>query len=211
MPHGDRADDPDFVEMYRYADLDALVELHGHLRSVNPDSRVNIRAPSDLVRDDYTDHLVVLGGVDWNTLTQDVLYRLDLPVRQSVRETDASMGCFEVGDGDQLRQFSPVVRTGSRGPILMEDVAHFYRGPNPFNRKRTVTICNAMYGRGVFGVVRALTDAKFRDRNAEYIAGRLAGRDQFSILSQISVVNGTVVTPDWTVSTNRLHEWPEAE
>src|SRR5439155_27087065 len=78
-------DSPDHVEMYRYADLDALVELYGYIRAVNPTSNVNIRTASELEMDDYTAHLVLLGGVDWNKVTADVLARVELPVRQAGR------------------------------------------------------------------------------------------------------------------------------
>jgi hypothetical protein len=66
-----------------------------------------------------------------------------------------------------------------------------------------------MYGRGVVGAVRALTDPSFRQRNAEYLASRFPQDGPYSILSRVPVVNGKVLTPDWTVADTRLHEWPE--
>jgi hypothetical protein len=65
MPYAD-PQAPDYIELHRYADADALVELHGHLRAVNPQIQVHFKLSTDLVADDYTTHLVVLGGVDWN-------------------------------------------------------------------------------------------------------------------------------------------------
>jgi hypothetical protein len=83
---------------------------------------------------------------------------------------------------------------------------------SPFNRKRTVTICNGMYGRGTLGAVRALTDTGFRDRNQGYVDRRFAGAESFSVISRITVVlmGGQALTPDWTMAENRLHEWPES-
>jgi hypothetical protein len=66
-----------------------------------------------------------------------------------------------------------------------------------------------MFSRGTLGVVRALTDTRFRDRNEAYVRERFAGSDTFSVLSRVPIVNGRAVTPDWTLSDNRLHEWPE--
>jgi len=51
--------------------LDALFELHGHIRATNPLNDVMLRSAAELVPDDYSSHLVVLGGVDWNTATKD--------------------------------------------------------------------------------------------------------------------------------------------
>lgn len=201
----------DYVALYTYADLDALIELYGHLRMLNPNNRVNFMTAADLKPDDYTSHLVLLGGVDWNAVTREVTKsrRVEIPVRQELRDTgDPQFNGFEVLDGAEQRVFRPALDQSKQ---LLEDVAQFYRGPNPYNKKRTVTICNGMYGRGTLGAVRALTDARFRDRNNGYIKRRFGGESEFSILSRILVVQGKVVTPDWTEPDTVLHEWPSRE
>jgi transcriptional regulator with XRE-family HTH domain len=200
---------PDFVELYAYSDLDALVELYGHLRAANPRSQVNFRVPSAVVPDDYSTHLVLLGGVDWNLVTRDVLTRIELPVRQATRPIgpeDAEETYFEVVKGGQ--RHAPVLAGSGDAATLLVDVCHFYRGPSPYDRERTVTICNGMYGRGVLGAVRTLTDSRFRDRNEAYLNERFPDRSIFSILTRVPVVHGKVVTPDWTEPGMRLHEWP---
>jgi hypothetical protein len=66
-----------------------------------------------------------------------------------------------------------------------------------------------MYGRGTYGAVRALTDAKFRDRNEDYVKQRFRDEPSFSLLMRVRInPNGAVVTPDWTQADDRLHEWP---
>jgi transcriptional regulator with XRE-family HTH domain len=207
MPYTDPTA-PDYVDLYRYADLDALLELYGHIRAVNPLNHVNVRTPDEVLPDDYTSNLVLLGGVDWNSITAELLHRLDLPVRQLARESEEEPGGFEVEEGKETRMFSPVVRTIGGKETLLEDVAHFYRAPSPLNDKRTVTICNGNYQRGTLGAVRALTDARFRDRNAKYLRDRYAPDTPHSILSRVKVLLGVVVTPDWTSPDDLLHEWP---
>jgi hypothetical protein len=210
IPYTD-PDDPDYVELNTYSDLDALFELHGHLRASNPTSQVNLRTAQQLNSDDYTTHLFVLGGVDWNQATRSVLDRLDFPVRQVNDWKSAEGPYFDVPeDGDQA-QYRPRLEGSGEKKTLIEDVALFARAVNPFNRKRTVTVCSGMYGRGTYGVVRALTDARFRDRNTEYIRDRFAGSDAYCILTRIPVVAGSVMTPDWTEAENRLFEWSRTE
>lgn len=199
---------PDYVELYKYADLDALLELFGHIRAANPLAHVHIRVAAELGPDEYATHLVLLGGVDWNQVTAELLTEIELPVRQVARLADEMPGGFEVGEAEQTQRFTPVLQKLEDHDVLKEDVAHFYRATNPFNAKRTVTICNGMYQRGTLGVVRALTDEKFRDRNDHYIRTRFAGQTSFSLISRVRVVNGVVITPDWTDQDNRLHEWP---
>jgi transcriptional regulator with XRE-family HTH domain len=209
LPYTD-PESPDYVALYTYADLDALIELHGHVRAVNPATEVRFKTAIDLLQDDYTSHLVLLGGVDWNLVTRDVLQtgRVELPVRQEARDDRPELNGFKVHENGSDRFFGPQLDGSGQ---LLEDVAHFYRGPNPFNFKRTVTICNGMYGRGTLGAVRALTDARFRDRNDAYIRHRFGPANEFSILSRVLVVRGQVVTPDWTAPDTRLHEWPGKE
>ncbi|MFF1612628.1 helix-turn-helix domain-containing protein [Amycolatopsis sp. NPDC058278] len=197
----------DFVSLYTYADPDALIELFGHIRARNPDNNVKFCTSEELTADDYTSHLVLLGGVDWNSVTRDVIERVDLPVEQVGRVDDAEHGGFRVQQDGRPKLFEPKL---DRREHLLEDVAHFYRGESPFNRKRTVTVCNGMYGRGTLGAVRALTDARFRDRNIAYVQDRFGDVESFSIISRVPVVGGQGLTPDWTLEENRLHEWPEA-
>lgn len=203
-------DDPDFVELYRYSDLDSLFELHGHIRAMNPVSNVYIRGSGSLASDEYTSHLVLLGGVDWNQITAEVMHRIDLPIRQLERPTDTDTGGFEIVEDGVTKTFKPVLRTIGDRQVLEEDIGHFYRSRNPFNRKRTVSICNGIYSRGVLGAVRALTDVRFRDRNNAHAQSRFAEQETFSVLSRVQVLPGGVVTtPDWTRPEFLLHEWPE--
>jgi hypothetical protein len=199
--------DPDYIELLTCSDLDALFELHGHLRAANPANQVNLRIANKLVPDDYTSHLVTLGGIDWNTLTSSMLEKLRLPVRQ-VADWDIEGGqYFEVEENGTTIKHRPVLEKSADQIVLREDVALFARAMNPFNRKRTVTICNGMYGRGTYGTVRALTDARFRDRNAEYLRSRFGGSDSYCILTRVPVVDGATLTPDWTIGDYSLFEW----
>lgn len=207
LPYTD-PDDPDFIELYRYSDLGSLFELYGHLRATNPTTQVNLRLADELKPDDYTAHLILLGGVDWNVATKSTLGRLQLPVRQ-INDWDKPGGAyFEVEDsGGAKTPYHPMLEELEGRPILREDVALFARAVNPFNRKRSVTICNGMYGSGSLGAVRALTDARFRDRNADYVKERFADSDTYCILTRVTVEAGKALTPDWTLEDTRLFEW----
>ncbi len=208
-PHA--ATDPDYVRLSRYADLDALVELYGFIRAVNPLNKVTYRTSDELRQDDYLTHLVLIGGVDWNEVTRDIFGHYPMPVRQKARVTEDDLGAFTVRENGNERSFKPALTRDGDRRILTQDIAHFYRGPNPFRHKRTVTVLNGMFSGGTFGAVRALTDSRFRDRNEEYVRERFAGSDTFSVLTQVALVRGRVLTPDWTDPMTRLHEWPEQE
>ncbi len=204
---------PDFIKLYRYADLDSLFELYGHIRAANPATQVNLRAAHELTNDDYTTHLVVLGGVDWNILTLSILNRLDLPVRQVTDWPAGKVPYFEVTENGKPAQYEPRLErpagvNGAPGePLLREDVALFTRAVNPYDRSLTVTVCNGMYGNGTYGAVRALTDVRFRDRNYSYVQENFQGKDEFCILTRVTIENNVAVTPDWTIPGNIHFKW----
>jgi len=209
MPYTE-ADDPDFIELLTYSELDALFELYGHLRAANPANQVNLRMADKLTSDDYTSHLVSLGGVDWNKITSTTMQRLPLPVHQVADWDPGGEQYFQVEENGEIVKHKPRLEENaaqSKG-ILLEDVALFARAVSPFNRKRTITICNGMYGRGTYGAVRALTDARFRDRNSECLRTRFSNSDTYCILMRVLIVNGTTLTPDWTTGEHTLFEWP---
>jgi len=208
MPYT-QVDDPDYTSLYNLADLDALFELQGHVRATNPAiGDIGVRTVESLTADDLTCHLVVLGGIDfWGSKVVDLIDALQLPVTQ-VSSHDGRAGFLVGGPGGQL--IAPELSESDGRPRLRTDVAHFYRGPNPYNRRRTVTICNGMYARGTYGAVRALTDPRFRDRNEQYLSDRFGGNSVMSIVMRVSVVFGEkTLTPDWTLEEHRLHEWPD--
>jgi transcriptional regulator with XRE-family HTH domain len=197
-------DNPDYIELLTYSELDSLFELHGHLRATNSATQVNLRIAQKLVPDDLTTHLAALGGTDWNSLTKLMLEKLELPVRQVADWETEGGQYFEVEDNATTIQHRPVLDEQS---TLREDVALFARAVNPYNRERTVTICCGMYGRGTYGAVRALTDARIRERNAEYVRSQFGDGDTYCVLTRVPVVNGVTVTPDWTTDEHRLFEW----
>jgi transcriptional regulator with XRE-family HTH domain len=207
MPFADPGS-PDYLNAYRFADLDALLELYGHIRAANPLNKVRIRTPDEVRDDDYTSHLVLLGGVDWNSITRELLHRLDLPVHQLARANDSEPGGFKVDQDGKEITLPPTLRKVGDREVLVADVAHFVRAVSPLNDKRTVTICNGNFKHGTHGVVRALTDERFRDRNEAYLRARFAGETTYSVLCRVAVILGKVVTPDWTNDDEVLHEWP---
>jgi len=200
-------DSPDYIQLYTYSELDALFELYGHLRAANPPNQVDLRIADSLTPDEFTSHLVSLGGIDWNAATSTLLEDLQLPVRQIAHwgeDGGADDVYFETDDGQKFR---PALDEVDGKKKLRFDVALFARAVNPYNKLRTVTICSGMYGRGTYGAVRALTDARFRDRNTRYVNSRFSNTSSYCIVTKVPVRNGSTITPDWTEDDFKLFEW----
>lgn len=198
---------PNYTRMFRYADLDALIELWGHIRACNPTANVVHRLPSEVVADDLSGHVVALGGVGWNRVMRRFLKALpEMPVSQ-VEHEDLKTGDIFRTSGDGGRDYWPVWdEAGASGRELLEDVALLARVRNPYNHSQTLTICNGIHSRGVVGAVRALTDIAVRERNESFLASRFPG-GEFALLLRVPVLNSEALSPDLEIDSNRLYEW----
>jgi transcriptional regulator with XRE-family HTH domain len=225
---------PNYTRMYRYADLDSLIELWGHIRASNPELEVGHRLPAEVIPDDLSGHLVVLGGIGWNQVAQRLQRVLNhLPVQQVgvpgvengeifrlsrgdghdyrpqwEDRVDAAQGVLDAGRIKAAQAEDAWLRGRPRD--LVEDVALLVRLPNPFNHSRTITICNGVYSRGVLSAVRTLTDKAVRERNEAYIANRFPD-GSFALLLRVPMVNGEAISPDLEIPENRLYEWSPTE
>jgi hypothetical protein len=198
--------DPNYTELQSFADLDALMELYGHVRAENPHMQVSFRAAPNVIADDLSGHLVLLGGIAWNEVTQRLSEMMPvLTVRQLQDPVVETGQIFTVDDGK--RRFLPKWRDDAR-KILTEDVGLLVRAPNPLNTSRALVICNGIYGRGVLGAVRSLTDARLRESNERYIADNFAGFDSFAIIMRVPVIEAKALTPDFYAAGSVLYQWP---
>ena len=207
-------DNPNYTELYSYADLDALMELFGHLCSSNPTSSVRYRLGSQARSEDLTNHLVLLGGIAWNDITRRLNDSVDLPVRQEKNEKIHSGEVFEITRGPRFgEQFLPLWQNDNPGTpdkpgVLREDVGMLARLPNPFNVNRTLTYCNGIHSRGVLGAVKCLTDPDVRDKNEEYLEQNFQGSNRFVILMRVAVVGGRTISPSLNNPGAVLFNWP---
>jgi len=200
-------ENPNYTELLSFGDLDAMVELWGHVRMENPKMKVTYTSAPHVVADNLSGHVVIIGGVGWNDVTRRILDLTQLPVTQTDDPDSPSGEIFVADINGQERKFLP---TWSRPNKLVEDVGLLVRMPNPHNSNRTLTMCNGIHSRGVFGAVRSLTDEGLRESNELYIARNFPDSQQFGILMRVRVIEGVVMTPDFNTAGIVLYQWPTA-
>ncbi|HEX6512598.1 MAG TPA: XRE family transcriptional regulator [Chloroflexota bacterium] len=200
---------PNYTMLQKFADGDALVELHGHVRAENPEMAVHFMMPSEVDHDDLTSHIILIGGVVWNEITERVSRMAGLPIRQ-VRHPQLRSGeiFLAAGADGKEREFWPRW-TDSEPRVLVEDIGLLARMPNPLNSNRTLTICNGIHSRGVYGAVRSLTDTHLRAVNERYIAANFGNSASFAILMSVQVIRNKTMTPDFSSDGVVLYRWPE--
>lgn len=196
---------PNYTKLQTYADIDALVELFGHIRAENPAATVHFKTPPEVEPDDLSGHVILLGGVVWNEITGRLSEMAKLPVRQVDRGLESGE-IFVAGTGNGEREFWPEW-LGQDKKALTEDVGLLARVPNPLNANRTLTICNGIHSRGVYGAVRSLTDAELRDGNERYISENFGDARSFAILMSVKVIKNQAMTPDFNSPDVVLYKW----
>lgn len=203
--------DPNFTKMRKYGDLDALIELYGHLRAENPTLDIFHRLGSEVVSDDLSRHVILLGGIGWNEVTRRFQSAISqVPITQTAVEDLKGGDIFrvETSNGAEPELFYPEYEDLGDKKELIADVGYLARLRNPFKINRTLTICNGIFSRGVFGAVRCLTDASVRDENEKYLAERFPDLDaEFAMLLRVPVVTNETLSPDLQNPKARLYEW----
>jgi len=211
-------DNPNYTNLYSYADADALVELIAHLNARNPRALITYRLASQVTRKELVNHIVLLGGIAWNAVTRRLNEdSAELPVRQVENEKIHTGEVFEVDDGDNhLRLLLPRFQNGDPGTpekpgVLVEDVGMLARVRNPFQALRTLTYCNGIHSRGVLGAVRCLTDPEVRGDNESYLEENFPDADSFVILMRVKVLGGETISPSLRNPGAVLFQWPDAD
>jgi transcriptional regulator with XRE-family HTH domain len=215
MPYTER-DDPDYVRLYHFGDPDALLEVKVAIQGANPAANVDHVTSRELESRHTSTHLVVLGGVDWNSLTADLQARgLErVPIKQTSflgpADTKTETAGFAVtGEPPSFHTAEMGLDGRSGRPVLESDVGLFVRGPNPYDGRRTLTLFNGMYSRGVLGAVRALSSKLFSERNTEFLR-EIAPHDQLvALLFRVQINKWTheAMPPDWTDAKTLLYSW----
>ena len=197
--------DPNNTELQSFADLDALIELHGHIRAENPTMQVFFKATPKVVPDDLSGHVVLLGGIAWNEWTPRLYEMTDLPVKQVSDPEVTTSEIFVVEDGADKKKFLPKW-SGESEKGLVEDVGLLARVPNPLNSGRVLIICSGVHSCGVLGAVRSLTDAGLRDSNEQYIAQNL-NSNSYVIVMRVLIIEDHAMTPDFNSPGSVLYQW----
>jgi hypothetical protein len=199
--------DPNFTKMRQYGDLDALIELYAHLRAENPSLDVFHRTTTAVMADDFSSHVILLGGIGWNKVAARFQRATSqVPIEQTPVDDLEGGDIFKVQVPDGPQSFYPEYEDLGEGKELIADVGYLARLRNPFQHSRTLTICNGIHSRGVFGAVRCLTDARVRKANEKYLAERFPG-GEFAILLRVPVVENQTLSPDLQDTSARLYEW----
>ena len=182
-----------YMALSAYADIDALVQLFGHIRAHNPAVEVRYPLAGRLEGRDLRAHLVVLGNL---AMTQTDIRDLtpETPVHQVADDALAPDGeVFEVRATGE--RFGPVFTGEGEHRRVVEDIGMIMRMPSPVDPTRTLTVFSGVYTRGVFGAVRCLSDREIGPPNARWLAAQFGGAPGWGVLVRVRGTDHAIGTP----------------
>jgi hypothetical protein len=207
LPPSADINDLNYAPLSALADIDTVVDIYGAIRAYNPMSQIDIIAAQDLNNQHLGDHLVLIGGLAWDSMNGWFSRIFQGPIDAGdpfdhgaiiVRGSDA---------GAESREF-PYVLNGSE---LVEDVGYFIYGKNPQAPERSLTICGGITARGVHGAALCFINKQMRESNEKYCMARFPEGSTFCVVMKVPIGNGNALTPDLTRKGNRLFEWCDSD
>jgi transcriptional regulator with XRE-family HTH domain len=195
---------PDHLNYIRYAkhaDLDALMEVFGQVRSDNPASFVRVLLPEELIKDFALNHLVIIGGAAVYNTAPYFAQDIPLPAAEPIPNTATHL--FRCTVGKETREFSST----RIDETLLEDVGLIARGSHPYAPGRTVTVLSGITSRGVHGAALCFTDPHVRSANQKYLDDNFGNADAFCILMRIPVRENTALPPNLSREGAVLYAW----
>jgi hypothetical protein len=190
-----------YILSARYADLDALIEVFGQVRSDNPASFVRLMTPPEVIQDFALNHLVIIGGAAVYNTALYFAQEIPLPVAEPIPDTETHL--FRCTVREEAREFTSIRVDGA----LVEDVGLIARGPHPYVHGRTVTILSGITSRGVHGAALCFTDPHLRYVNQQYLDDKLGNADSFCILIRVPVKENIALPPSLSRDDTLLYEW----
>ncbi len=196
-----------YMALSAYADLDALIQLYGHLRARNPHADVRHKLAGRIEGRDLRAHLVLLGNLA--VKQTDLRYLMpDLPVHQVPdEELDEAGEVFEVRDTGQ--RLGPSFAGPEDDLRVVGDLGLMARMPSPVDPARTLTVFGGIFTRGVYGAVRCLTDSQIGPGNVRWLGDRFADATVWGVLMHVRGADHAIGTPRLSESDVVEYSFPD--
>jgi len=174
--------DKNYLRYAKFADLDSLVYVRTRLAELFPHCYIRDFSASEYF-DSQVDHLIVLGGPDWNAKAGE--FQEFLPIKffwdEDKKET------FVTVDGN------PLYPLWSPTNALICEYAMFARFK--LRHGLTVSLLSGCLTYGVLGASRCFLDPTVVGANVEFVESMI-GTATFAVLMKIREFGGIVQSPD---------------
>jgi len=199
----------EFIYALKYGDVDAYFEVIATLLRLFP--KIKLRALSsgeaEATPIDMGQHLILIGGPDYNAIAARILKRLITRLQyrspylpDKSREAPGEIVLYHVPEDREYFE-----RTEEK------DYGYFERLRNPNNPDKTITLIGGCHTIGVTGAVKAFSMAQSEHgeippmvlANAKTVAGSIGKKANFVVILPVERVGQTINTP--VVQRDNIH------
>lgn len=201
-------EDREFIYLMKYGDLDAWVETIFSLLRVYPNIELWLVSAGELAQAqvDLDSHIIVIGGPDYNGLTDQLLSMKNGTTRIAYRSPDLSEKSKTAPA--EIAIFDKITDSEFVGTNLSGDYGYFERISNPHDRLKNIIIIGGCHTVGVTGAAKMFSafsngrsdlPATVKE-NAKLVSSIVGSRNPFSIVCHVAKVGATVACPSIRMS-----------
>jgi len=189
---------PEFVNLARFGDLDALVEVLTLLPQLAPNMEIKYVTAQELQQRDHQGNVIVIGGPDFNSFAKVLLDGQSFPF--TYRNQKGKIALYE-------RTTKKEFQLQKSRKCVTHDYGLFARFPNPLNRQNVVIMIGGLQTFGVLGSVHAFGMSSIGKKNVKRVMKNCSETLQFAVLVPVNVSGGQSSKSDIDMSTFHLHPW----
>lgn len=190
----------EFIYLSKYGDLDALFEVESTIHELYPNVHVEHKTGSEVLnvrgQDQLSGNLVLVGGPDYNSLTQ--VFEKFSPVEYLPANEENNIAVRIKNTGETLMPHrEPETSLGSERVV---DFGFFVNRRNPYNPDKRLVMLGGSHTYGVYGAIKAFSYSRrgkdlVAHRNCRDIVDRFGPGAEFFALFDVHGAGSSVPTP----------------
>jgi len=198
----------EYIYNLKYGDVDAYFEVVITLLRLYPNIRLRVLSSGEAenVRIDMTQHLILIGGPDYNAITENFLgknitqydYRSPYVKERSTKNPD------------EIVLYNRVTKEEFCELTEDKDYGYFEKIRNPNNPEKHIILIGGCHTTGVTGAVKSFSMAESEQgeipsvvlNNAKMAARKIGKNREFAILVQTEKIGQTINTP--VIESNKI-------
>jgi len=199
----------EFIYLSKYGDLDALFEAETTIHELYPSVHVEHKTGNEVLKvrgsDQLTGNIVLVGGPDYNSLTQ--VFEKSSPVKYLPADEENNIGMRIKSTREMLMPHREA--STSTGSERVVDYGFFMNRTNPYNPDKRLVMVGGSHTYGVYGAIKAFSySRRGKDMvargNCRYVVDHLGTGAEFVAFFEVHGVGSSIPTP----KLNPSRVWP---
>lgn len=191
----------EFIYNLKYGDIDAYFEVVITLLRLYPDIKLRVLSAGEAesTRIDMAQHLILIGGPDYNSFTKEILEKQITQYRYKSPDLDET----STDHPDEIVLYDSLSKKEFFEVTDQKDYGYIERIPNPNNPDSQILLFGGCHTLGVTGAVKAFSMADSEQgeiskvvlNNAKLVAKLIKKKSEFSILIPAERIGQTINVP----------------